>query len=159
MGRYMCVKKCYQFGRLFHPGDIIELPVGTSIPHGVIKKPDGKEEKDPYLKFIGKPPGKLVAPTSAKPSPREIKLLKNRLSALFARSNLTPGEEAEKGRILDRIAMIDVGKSLGGRITKEEVVKKKEKEVESASGAQSMSMAETQKMKHDIYDKAKAEKE
>lgn len=159
MGRYMAIKKCYQFGRLFNPGDIIELPVGTALPHGVIKKPDGTEEKDPYLKFIGKPPGKIVAPANAKPSAREIKILKNRLSALYARTNLTPGEEAEKGRIQNRIAMIDVGKSLGTLITKEDVVKKKEKEVEAAAGTRPMSMAETQKMKHDKYDKAKAEKE
>lgn len=159
LGRYMCVKKTYQWGRLFNPGDIIELPVGVALPHGVIKKPDGTEEKDPYLKFIGKPPGKVIAPVSAKPSVREIKILKNRLSALYARTNLTPGEEAEKGRIQNRIAMIDVGTSLGTRITKEEVVKKKEKEVEAAAGTRSMSMAETQKMKHDKYDKAQAEKE
>ena len=68
------------------------------------------------------------------------------------------GEEAEKGRIQNRIAMIDVGKSLGTLITKEDVVKKKEKEVEAAAGTRPMSMAETQKMNHDKYDKAKAEK-
>ena len=153
MPRFMCVKKCFSWGRLFKHGDIVDLPVGTKLPHGT----DKKGGKVPYFRML-KTGKKDVAPVKKGLTQREIKTLKNRLASLYARTNLTKAEEAEKERIQARLATIDEGTSLGTRITKEEVVKKKEEEVALAAGAQPMSMAATQKMKYDKAAKAKADK-
>lgn len=158
MPRYMCVKKCFQWGRLIHEGDIIELPVGTKVPSGSkFNKRAKVTEKVPYFRLL-RASGK-TAPVKTHLTAQEIKILKNRLSALYARTNLTPAEEAEKERIQDRLAAIDKGTSLGIRISKEEAIAKREKAVEVASGTRPMSMAETQAMKHKKFDDAKKEKD
>lgn len=154
MGRYMCLVKNYTWKRLFYPGDITELPVGAALPYGTTKR-NGVEVKIPYFRFIQGP--KKVAGTSRKKvSARAVKTLKNRLTALLSRTNLTDAEKAEKERILKRIADIDTGTSPQRPMTKEEVVKKKEAEVAVAAGPQPMGMAETQAMKHAQHAKAKA---
>ena len=154
MGRYMCIVKNWTWGRLFYPGDVTELPVGATRPYGTSRR-SGKEVKIPYFKFIQGP--KKAADTSRKRvSARSVKTLKNRLTALLARTNLTDSDKAEKERILARLADIDTGKSPQRPMTKEEVVKKKEAEVAVAAGPQAMSMAETQAMKHAQHAEAKA---
>lgn len=148
MGRFICIVKNYTWGRLIPVGKVLELPVGTKLPNGNVMDGAGKvKRKVPYFKMIA-PGKKSKSGVQKKLDAKGIKTIRNKLTSLYARTNLTKAEEAEKVRLLDRLAEIDEATSPEERISRAEIAKNKADAVSSAQGAAPMSMAETQAMKH-----------